>query len=116
MINVNKFHNCNAHTETNGSWVMFVSYQTPIAILHYDSSNRAHLNVSNMFDCSATTRKQFSRWLRENGLNYYDVKETKRKAEKHGCEKAHRKAEQGPCIVIYGYEPEDLAGRFYSHC
>lgn len=77
------FHSCNARTDHYKDMEMFVSYKTPIAIISYDTSYCAHLEVSSAFNCSATTRKQFSRWLREHGLNYYDVKESPRDKSPH---------------------------------
>lgn len=60
-----RFHNCNACVYNHGEYTVFQSYQTPIAA--YDSFSN-ELIVNEYFDCSATTRKQFSRWLRENNL------------------------------------------------
>lgn len=95
------FHACNAHTEHYKDMEMFVSYTTPIAILRYDTSYCAHLDVSSAFNCSAATRKQFSRWLREHGLNYYDVKEAPR-------DKSPHRAIQGPCGIRCGFTPLEL--------
>lgn len=69
-----RFHNCNACTFTMGTATIFQSYQTPIAALDTFEGVR-HLAVNPYYDCSPTTRKQFSRWLRENGLpSYQQVK------------------------------------------
>ena len=99
------FHSCNAHTEHYKGMEMFVSYNTPIAIICYDTSNCAHLDVSQAFNCSATTRKQFSRWLREHGLNYYDVKDAY-------ADKSVYRAVQGPCAIRRGYTPLELERMF----
>ena len=99
------FHACNAHTEHYQDMEMFVSYTTPIAIISYDTSYCAHLDVSSAFDCSATTRKQFSRWLREHGLNYYDVKDAPR-------DKSPHRAIQGPCAIRCGFTPAELDRMF----
>lgn len=102
------FHSCNAHTEHYQDMEMFVSYNTPIAIIRSDYSHCAHLDVSTAFNCSATTRKQFSRWLREHGLNYYDVKDA------HDDLTPHR-AVQGPCAIRRGFEPDRL-NRMFNAC
>lgn len=99
------FHSCNAHIELYKDREMFVSYTTPIAVLRYDTSYCAHLDVSSAFNCSATTRQQFSRWLREHYLNYYDVKEAPR-------DKSPHMALQGPCAIRCGFTPEQLNRMF----
>lgn len=99
------FHSCNAHIELYKDRELFVSYKTPIAVLRYDTSYCAHLDVSSAFNCSATTRKQFSRWLREHLLNYYDVKEAPR-------DKSPHRALQGPCAIRCGFDPEQLNRMF----
>lgn len=98
---ISKFHSCNAHIEHYMDMEMFVSYTTPIAIISYDTTHCAHLYVSSAFNCSATTRKQFSRWLREHGLNYYDVKDAPR-------DKTPHRAIQGPCGIRCGFTPSEL--------
>lgn len=99
------FHSCNAHTEHYKDMEMFVSYTTPIAILSYDTSYCAHLDVSSAFNCSATTRKQFSRWLREHDLNYYDVKDAP-------SDKSLHRAIQGPCAIRRGFTTAEINRMF----
>ena len=76
-----RFHNMNAWTTSltrfeHHDTIAFVSYETPIAALTQHVFGDGYtLYVSPYFDCSASTRRQFSRWLRENGLpDYHDVK------------------------------------------
>lgn len=102
---IKQFHSCNAHTEHYKDMEMFVSYTTPIAIIRYDFSECAHLEVSSAFNCSATTRKQFSRWLSEHGLNYYDVKDAP-------MDKSPHVAVQGPCAIRCGFTPAELDRMF----
>lgn len=61
-----RFHNCNACTYRSGNYTVFQSYNTPIAA--FDGE---YLYINEYYNCSATTRKQFSRWLRENDLPSY---------------------------------------------
>lgn len=61
-----RFHNCNACTYRSGNFIVFQSYQTPIAA--FDGE---YLYFNEYYNCSAATRKQFSRWLRENNLPSY---------------------------------------------
>lgn len=102
---IKPFHACNAHTEYYKDMELFVSYTTPIAIISYDFSHCAHLEVSSAFNCSATTRKQFSHWLREHALNYYDVKDAPR-------DKSPHRAIQGPCAIRCGFTSEELNRMF----
>lgn len=56
----------------------FISYATPIAHVLYDSFND-HWTISvnrAYFDCSPSTSRQFSRWMRENNIpvSLYDLK------------------------------------------
>lgn len=73
MVEVKPFHKCNAFerycygNKNRIERIEFVSYCTPVAVLLpsylvIDSI----LYVSNACTCSAATRKQFSRWLREH--------------------------------------------------
>ena len=73
---IERFHTMNAGTYTtkDGKHV-FQSYLTTIAYwvdansvtTGFDDGEKL-LVVDCMFDCSPTTSRQFSRWLRENGL------------------------------------------------
>lgn len=73
-----RFHNMNACTLHSHGWTVFQSYQTPIAM--FDGG--CGLVVNEYFNCSASTRKQFSRWLSENGLpSYHDIKRFMESAE-----------------------------------
>lgn len=103
-----KFHACNAHVEHYKGAELFVSYETPIAMLNYSKSGVAHLRVSTAFNYSPTTIRQFSRWLREHGLNYYDVKDA--------TDNEPHKAIQGPCTIYRGYDPEVLKHIFDTAC
>lgn len=100
-IAISKFHSCNAHIEHYMDMEMFVSCITPIAIISYDTAHCAHLYVSAVFDCSVPTRNQFSRWLREHGLNHYDVKDAPR-------DKSPHRAIQGPCVIRCGFTRTEL--------
>lgn len=92
-VEVRQFHNCNAFErycyDNNGMLerIEFVSYCTPIAILVPSSFViDSILYVSNACTCSAATRKQFGRWLREhcNDVNtcYMSVKQEIERARK----------------------------------
>ena len=77
-----RFHSMKAWTEMLTRYeyndtVVFVSYETPIAALTNNVNGNGYmLYVSPYFDCSASTRCQFSRWLRENGLpDYHSIKD-----------------------------------------
>lgn len=98
------FHHCNAYTVNYKDAELFVSYKTPIAMLSYSTSGEAYLRVSTMFRYSPTTIRQFSRWLREHGLNYYDVKDA--------VDDIPYKAIQGPCTIYRGYSPNELLNIF----
>lgn len=73
---IERFHTMNAGTyTTKDNKHVFQSYLTPIAYwvdansvtTGFDDGEKL-LVVDYMFDCSPTTSRQFSRWLRENGL------------------------------------------------
>lgn len=99
------FHACNAHTEHYKNMELFVSYQTPIATLEYDGDGCAHLLVSTAFRYSPTTIRQFSRWLREHGLSYHEVKTV-------NADTAPHKFYETNCIVSRGYRPSLLVQLF----
>lgn len=54
-LTTSKFHACNAHVEYYKGAELFVSYETPIAMLNYSKSGVAHLRVSTAFNYSPTT-------------------------------------------------------------
>lgn len=103
-VTISKFHSCNAHVKRYKGAELFVSYDTPIAMLTYSTSGEAYLRVSTEFRYSPTTIRQFSRWLREHGLNYYDVKDA--------TDDVPHKAIQGPCTIFRGYAPAELIDIF----
>lgn len=103
-VTISKFHFCNAHVTHYKGAELFVSYETPIAMLTYSTSGEAYLRVSTAFKYSHTTISQFSRWLHEHGLNYYDVKDA--------TDDVPHKAIQGPCTIFRGYAPDELVDIF----
>lgn len=65
-----QFHSMQAYIYDDGTTERFFSYKTLIS-----EYRDGCLYVGRNFDCSATTRKQFSRYLSERfGLRYPDVK------------------------------------------
>ena len=78
---INRFHNCNAYVETVPNGLVFWSYRTRIAHVEYVPGDTPIIHVGPCFDCSATTRKQFGRFLREYvpGVSYGDIKALSRK-------------------------------------
>lgn len=77
-----RFHNMNACHWYDGNKHIFQSYQTVIAFMA-ESKHVNYLVVDQYFDCSASTRKQFSRWLNEFGYpSYASIKKAFEKAYK----------------------------------
>lgn len=68
MFDWQKFHSMNASiaTDSKSGEIRFYSYETLICTVCGDL-----LTVGNYFRCSASTRRQFSRFLRENDLPDY---------------------------------------------
>lgn len=99
-VTISKFHSCNAHVEHYKGAESFVSYETPIAMLVCSTSGGSTSAGVTAFIYSPTTLRQFSRWLREHGLNYYDVKEA--------TDNELHSAMQGPCSIYRGYDSEVL--------
>ena len=60
-----------------------VSYSTPIA-LYIERNGLTTLYITDSWNCSTSTRRQFSRWLREKTYwtTYQDVKKAFRQMEK----------------------------------
>ncbi len=54
-VTISKFHSCNAHVKHYKGAELFVSYETPIAMLTYSTSGEAYLRVSTEFRYSPTT-------------------------------------------------------------
>lgn len=75
MITITKFHNCHAHVEhkDNGDELL-VSYTTPVVAIRHTSNDDVYVSVSDDWRCSMTTIHQVSRFMREHGVSYYDVK------------------------------------------
>lgn len=66
-----QFHGMNAFTKNLGGTEMFYSYRSFIAKL---DGNEMIVDWTK-FDCSPTTSRQFSRWLREKtDLSIWDIK------------------------------------------
>lgn len=94
-----QFHHMNAYTYTcaDGS-ELFYSYETRIAEWHEKENT---LYVGGCYRISNTTIRQFSRWLRENGLpSYLDVKKAANKVSWN----------TGECAVIDGVNVTFLTG------
>ena len=101
---IKKFHSCNAHTEYYKDAEMFVSGVTAIATIRYDeSTSTAYLSLSWAFS-SSDVRKQFSRWLREHGLDCAELKDVP-------DDRSQFKANEG-LYIRSGFEPAVLNWAF----
>lgn len=125
-VEVKQFHNCNAFErycyDAHGRLerVEFVSYCTPIAVLVpnwrvVDSV----LYVSNACTCSAATRKQFSRWLREHcnevNTSYISVKhELERACKTHPTHCAIALDGKGELLRSFSGSELDKLHMFFS--
>ena len=104
-IIIKPFHKCNAHVEINGRGdEMLVSYFTPVVVLRWHESTQ-HYSVflSPKWRCTATTRQQVSRFLREHDLNYHDVKAQVEGKPFTGTQRA----------IVTKYDDAELARRFH---
>lgn len=107
----------------------FVSYGTPIAIVHYvyDMCD-AHIIAQiikvniNSWNCSRSTIQQLARWLRKlsysRGISipYSELKEIIGMIERYGYRSGQSSFPSGTGFQVVPYDYYDLLGLFHSQC